>query len=66
MLSDAGARRQAGAGVHAISQQPRQFDQLRDARQFLSFRALQVKSQVAAECIGQGEGFAEVDPGLRC
>ncbi len=47
--------------VHAISQQLRQLYQLRNAEQFLSFRAFQVKGKVATQRIGRGEGFAEVD-----
>ena len=49
------------AAVYAISQQLRQFDQLRNAKQLLAFRTFQVKRQVATQRIGRGECFAEVD-----
>ena len=47
--------------MHPISQQLRQLDQLRNTQQLFSFRSFQIKSQVAAQRIGRGECFAEVD-----
>jgi|UPI000519C7C8 hypothetical protein len=47
--------------MHAFSQQLRQLNQLRNAQQFLSLRAIQVKRKVATQRISRGECFAEVD-----
>jgi len=47
------------AHVHSIGQQLRQLNQLRNAEQFLWFRAIQVKGKVAPQRIGRGECFAE-------
>ncbi|MBK3508100.1 hypothetical protein JJD82_13930 [Pseudomonas sp. MF6747] len=44
--------------VHSIGQQLRQLNQLRNAEQFLWFRAIQVKGKVAPQRIGRGECFA--------
>ncbi|BDB17409.1 hypothetical protein cym2001_07740 [Pseudomonas sp. CYM-20-01] len=47
--------------MHTISQQQRQLNQLRNAEQFLSFRAFQVKRKIATQRIRRGKGFAEID-----
>ena len=47
--------------AHAIRQQLRQFDQLRNTQQFLSLRSFQVKRKITAQRVGRGECFAEVD-----
>ena len=56
VLSGCSCRR-AATLVHTIRQQLRQINQLRNAEQFLSFRAFQIKRQVAAQRIGGGQVF---------
>ena len=43
--------------AHTIREQLRQFNQMRNAEQFLSFQAFQIKRQVAAQRIGGGQVF---------